>query len=64
MVDVPAEVEKNVDGSALRAYRKRIGMTQEQMAERLEVTKATVNKWENGKQPLPGTVKFALEAVG
>ena len=54
---------KPVDGPALRAYRKRQGLTQEQLAAQLEVTKATITEWERCKRPLPGTMKFALAAV-
>ena len=52
-----------VSGETLREYRRRSGLTQEELAAKLEVTKATISEWENGKRPLPGTVKFALEAV-
>lgn len=64
VVDVPAERGKKVDGETLREYRNRLGLTQDELAAKLEVTKATISEWENGRRPLPGTVKFALEAVG
>ena len=35
-------------GENLQYYRKRDGMTQEQLAERLEVSRQTVSKWEAG----------------
>lgn len=35
-------------GQVIHEYRKRSGLTQEQMAERLGVTTPAVNKWENG----------------
>lgn len=52
-VDVPALV------SALRAA---LGSTQEQFAQRLEVTFSTVNCWENGKhRPHPAFQRRLLE---
>lgn len=35
-------------GEVIKKYRKEIGMTQEEMANRLGVTTPAVNKWENG----------------
>ena len=35
-------------GSVIKKYRKAIGITQEEMANRLGVTTPAVNKWENG----------------
>ena len=35
-------------GSVRKKYRKDIGLTQEEMANRLGVTAPAVNKWENG----------------
>lgn len=64
VVDIPATSGHEVTGKQLKAYRTRMGLTQEEMAAKLEVTKATISEWETGKRPLPGTVKFALETVG
>ena len=35
-------------GKVIRTYRKKKGLTQEEMANRLGVTTPAVNKWENG----------------
>ena len=35
-------------GNVIRKYRKEVGLTQEEMANRLGVTTPAVNKWENG----------------
>ena len=35
-------------GSVIKKYRKELGYTQEEMANRLGVTTPAVNKWENG----------------
>lgn len=38
----------NSIGKIIRTYRKRLGLTQEEVAKRLGVTTPAVNKWENG----------------
>ena len=35
-------------GNVIKKYRKELGITQEEMANRLGVTTPAVNKWENG----------------
>ena len=35
-------------GNRIRKYRKEIGMTQQQLAERLHVTKSRIANWEQG----------------
>ena len=35
-------------GNVIKKYRKELGYTQEEMANRLGVTTPAVNKWENG----------------
>ena len=35
-------------GEVIREHRRKLGLTQEQMAARLGVTTPAVNKWENG----------------
>lgn len=35
-------------GAVIKKYRKEVGITQEEMANRLGVTTPAVNKWENG----------------
>lgn len=54
--DVPARI---------RTLRRRLGLTQEQLAQRIGVTYSTVNHWENGKrvpQPFLATKLRQLEA--
>ena len=35
----------------LKTYRQEQGLTQEALAGRIGVTRATVNRWENGRRP-------------
>lgn len=39
---------KNPDAMALKELRKKAGLTQEEVAEKLNVGQATVSEWENG----------------
>lgn len=46
----------------IRELRERLGLTQEQFAQKVGVTYSTVNHWENGKRvPLPFLVKRLFE---
>jgi predicted transcriptional regulator/transcriptional regulator with XRE-family HTH domain len=47
-------------GQKLRALRRREGLTQQQLAERLKVSPAYLNLIENGKRPLPAHLLIAL----
>jgi DNA-binding XRE family transcriptional regulator len=62
-VPLPGVDKEKINGRYLKSYRQRLGLTQSELADKLEVTKETVSEWERGRRELPGTVKFALEAV-
>lgn len=47
----------------VRQIRARLNLSQEQLAQRLNVSFATVNRWENGKARPQGTARDALEAL-
>ena len=49
----------------IRAYRKRLRMTQEELAEALGVHPQTISNWERGAQPIqhPHIVRLALERL-
>lgn len=50
--------------SELRETRIRLGLSQRQVAERLEVTQATVARWESGKnKPHPLFVRALLKIL-
>ena len=47
----------------LRAWRKRVGLSQLDLAARLGIDKSTVNRWEAGTRSPPPFVWLALAAV-
>ncbi|MFB9928099.1 helix-turn-helix domain-containing protein [Amycolatopsis halotolerans] len=53
-------------GDLLREMRRQAGLTQEQLAERSEVSVSTIRRLENGKpiDPRMGTVKLLADALG
>lgn len=56
---------KGIFGANLRKYREIRGLTQKELAIRLEVTPQTVNNWENGRQWLADeTVLLLAQTLG
>lgn len=52
-------------GKHISKFRKEKGMTQDQLAERLHVTRQAVSNWENGKtQPDVETLEQLSESLG
>jgi type I restriction enzyme M protein len=47
----------------VRDVRSRLNLSQEQLAQRLNVSFATVNRWENGRAEPQGTAREALRAL-
>lgn len=49
----------------LRAARKRLGLTQGELAKRLGTNYVTIGRWERGVSPpaYPGMLRLALEAL-
>ena len=47
----------------LREMRQKLGMTQTQLAEALNVPQETISRWETGKYPMqqPTVLKLAME---
>jgi transcriptional regulator with XRE-family HTH domain len=52
-----------IKGTDLRTRRRGLGLTQEDLAEVLDVTGRTVQRWEAGDVPIPRTLDFALNAL-
>ena len=63
-----AEVRKALDdyriGEAIKAERRKQGLTQEQLGERMGVQKSQVSKIENGKSPAYSSILRAFKALG
>ena len=53
-------------GDLVRAHRRRLGMTQEELADRAGVSVRSVGKWESGRigAPRPPTVRLLAAAFG
>jgi DNA-binding transcriptional regulator YiaG len=47
----------------LHAWRKLYGMSQDELAEALEVHRLTVSKWERGEHEIPGFLHLALDTL-
>jgi DNA-binding transcriptional regulator YiaG len=51
-----------LDAGEVRYLRKMVGDTQEEFARRLEVERATVNRWENSTAPISGPTAYAIRS--
>src|SRR5881392_456219 len=49
--------------AAIRDLRNRLHLSQEQLAQRLNVSFATINRWENGRAEPQGSARLALDAL-
>lgn len=47
----------------LRQRRKRLDMTQKELARKLDVTPMTIKRWEGGKVEIPRTIELALKEI-
>jgi hypothetical protein len=52
----------SLQATEVRYLRKVVGDTQEEFAKRLEVDRATVNRWENAAAPITGTPAYAIRS--
>lgn len=62
--DVKKGIEEYFIGEAIRQARKRQGLTQEQLGERMGVQRAQISKIENGKNVAYSTIMRAFRALG
>jgi DNA-binding transcriptional regulator YiaG len=54
-----------VSPSFLRRWRERLGLSQEELASRLQVAPETIDEWETGDKPIEntGVLRLALKAI-
>jgi hypothetical protein len=52
----------SLKAAEVRYLRRMVGDTQEEFAKRLEVDRATVNRWENATAPITGTPAYAIRS--
>ena len=50
-------------GPDLREARQSLGLTQQELADRLGVSRASVNRWETGAWPVPQMVTMAVSVL-
>lgn len=50
-------------GQDLKEWRRKMGLTQEDLARRLDVIRLTVARWETGTRAIPSFLPLALEAL-
>lgn len=62
-MDTVQTAEINI-GKVIKAERKRQGLTQQQLGERMGIQKAQVSKIENGKHPTYSSITRAFRALG
>ena len=53
----------DMDGNDLRSWRDGVGLTQEQLAAKLNVAINTVSRWEIGTRPIPPYLELALRQI-
>lgn len=52
-----------MDGKELKKYREKLNLTQEQLAEKLKVTKKTIERWESGESKFPKYLELVLKTI-
>jgi DNA-binding XRE family transcriptional regulator len=52
-----------VTATQLKAARKTLGLTQEQLAAALDVHRVTIARWETDAEPIPRVIALAMEAL-
>jgi hypothetical protein len=53
-----------MEAKELKDWRERVGLTQQQFADKLRVTRATVQNWESGATQIPQAVDMSCEIWG
>ncbi len=54
---------RGMKGAKLRERRVALGLTQQGLADRLEVSRNTVARWERDEMAIPGFLHLALKSI-
>ena len=54
---------RSMKGTKLRERRVALGLTQQGLADRLEVSRNTVARWERDEMAIPGFLHLALKSI-
>jgi DNA-binding XRE family transcriptional regulator len=52
-----------VDKDTFRRKRERLGLTQEELAKRMDINRITIIRYESGESPIPKAVEMALKVI-
>ena len=52
-----------MDKDTFRRKRERLGLTQEEMAKRLDINRGTIIRYESGETPIPKVVEMAFKVI-
>jgi DNA-binding transcriptional regulator YiaG len=60
---IPLVNNKAMTGQELKEWRRRMGLSQEQLGRLLGVARFSVSRWEIGTRAIPSFLPLALEAL-
>ena len=52
-----------MDKDTFRRKRERLGLTQEEIAKRLDINRGTIIRYESGETPIPKVVEMAFRVI-
>ena len=52
-----------MEKDTFRRKRKGLGLTQEQLAKRLDITRMTIIRYESGESPIPKSIEMAMKLI-
>ena len=52
-----------MDKDTFRRKRERLGLTQEEIAKRLDINRGTIIRYESGETPIPKVVEMAFKVI-
>ena len=61
--DVTVCYNAAMDKDTFRRKRERLGLTQEEIAKRLDINRGTIIRYESGETPIPKAVEMAFKVI-